>query len=144
MAKRKGNPDIHKYGKKFSADYQPANRRRSMYKELKKKFALTKDEVKVMIEWLLSLDLEKLNDIAKSTKEYPIYVVIIANALLGDLTGKSLGNLETVLGRLIGKTPDNLNVNSKETHVVKLPKGLTKEDLLKLAEIDKDATSKEQ
>ena len=122
MAKRdskgrfiKGNME----GKKFTKTNQPKNagRRPSRFKQILEGLesigeTLSLEDYKKVAAVLLTLTPSELSNVAKD-KDTPIAVILIANAIGGDIDNKRMDNLDRLLDRLFGKSTNSVDVTSK-------------------------------
>ena len=111
----KGN----KEGVKFTSTRQPKNagRKPSRFKELLSNLegvgeTLSQEDYEKITKTLLTLNPEELTDVARN-KQTPIAVILIANAISGDLNNQRMDNLERLLDRIFGKSTNKVDVTSK-------------------------------
>ena len=103
-------------GVKFSSTNQPKNagRKKNVFKKFKDKFNLSSDDVNNIIEYLLSLPLQKLQEIIKDEKQ-SVIVVNFATAILTGVKSGSLYSINQLLDRKIGKPKETIEFNGNIT-----------------------------
>lgn len=74
---------------------------------------ITKADKLQIIESMLELSVSQLKDIATDT-ESPVFMVLIANAIKGDIERKNLLTVNELFNRLYGKSSVNIEVQKKE------------------------------
>ena len=103
----------------FTSTNQPPNsgRKPSRFKQMLEGLSsigetLSYEDYKRITETLLTLNASELQRVA-GDKNTPIAVILIANAISGDLNNQRMDNLEKLLDRLFGKTASNVDVTTK-------------------------------
>lgn len=111
----KGNQE----GVKFTSTRQPKNagRKPSRFKQLLNKLEDVGETISVedygeITKTLLTLNAEELQGVAED-KSTPIAVIMIANAISGDLNNQRIDNLEKLLDRVFGKSTSPIDLTSK-------------------------------
>ena len=110
----KGNRE----GVKFTSTRQPKNagRKPSRFKRLLKELEGVGETISVedygrITKTLLTLNAEELQGVAQD-KSTPIAVIMIANAISGDLNNQRIDNLEKLLDRVFGKSSNPIDVTT--------------------------------
>jgi vacuolar-type H+-ATPase subunit E/Vma4 len=127
-----------KKGKRFSSTYQPETqgRKKSKLKGLIEANDLSSDDISDLITSMFDKTQDELN-VIKNDPEQPFLIRAFVKAMIKDLEGDSLYNINTLMDRAIGK--------SKETKEVKFDdvsdKKLSREEMiskLKQSDIELD------
>lgn len=102
----------------FSSTNQPKNsgRKPSRFKRLLKELEGVGETISVedygrITKTLLTLNAEELQGVAQD-KSTPIAVIMIANAISGDLNNQRIDNLEKLLDRVFGKSSNPIDVTT--------------------------------
>lgn len=107
--------------RKFTSTRQPKNpgRKPSRFKELIAKLEsvnaepLSKEDFAKVVTHLLTLTSGELVEVAKN-KNTPIAVIVVANALSGDIESKNMGNIDRMLDRVFGKAIVTQEITGKD------------------------------
>ena len=106
-------------GVRFSSDYQPANagRKPSRFKQILESLddvgeAISQEDYKKITAILLTMNADELTEIAQD-KSSPIAVILIANAINGDLNNQRMNNFERLLDRIFGKATNSVDLTTK-------------------------------
>lgn len=75
--------------------------------------ALSREDYENIVTFLLSLTGDELIKVAQD-KKTPIAVVVIANALSGDIENKNMGNIDRMLDRIFGRAVVKQEVTGKD------------------------------
>ena len=110
-------------GNRFDSCNQPSNpgRKPSRFKQILDSLesvgeSMSSEDYKNITAKLLTLNPEELTKIAEN-KESPIAVILIANAISGDLDNKRIDNLEKFLDRIFGKSVNKVDLKADvDTH----------------------------
>lgn len=111
----KGNQE----GVKFTSTRQPKNagRKPSRFKKILESLdgvgqTISQEDYERITKTLLTMTGEELSKIAQD-KSTPIAIVLVANAISGDLNNQRMDNLEKLLDRIFGKSTNKVDVTSK-------------------------------
>ena len=111
----KGNQE----GVKFTSARQPKNagRKPSRFKKILESLegvgqTISQEDYERITKTLLTMTGEELSEIAQD-KSTPIAIVLVANAISGDLNNQRMDNLEKLLDRIFGKSTNKVDVTSK-------------------------------
>lgn len=131
MAKNKKSianlrPDL---GKKFSKDYQPANRRKaSLFKmladvigEQEMEVSFTKEDFYKCYQYLIELTKDELKGII-SNPMTPIWMISVASAIVTDAKSGSSQTIEKMFDRLFGRAAQSTDITSGGEKIVAPPK----------------------
>ena len=111
----KGNME----GVKFTSTRQPKNagRKPSRFKKILESLdgvgqTISQEDYERITKTLLTMTGEELSEIAQD-KSTPIAIVLVANAISGDLNNQRMDNLERLLDRIFGKSTNKVDATSK-------------------------------
>lgn len=143
----KGNKEGNRFKTRPPNSGQKPSRFKLINEEISKHGGepLSKEDLSKSIVAMLSLNKDELKKIAMDS-ETPMMVVIIANAIVGDIESKQLSNVERLLDRVFGKStqPIESEVNATISNGVNLD-NLTLEELKQYhALIEKTNAKKEE
>ena len=129
----------HKIGNRFSETNQPESngRKPSRYKQILISLEdigepLSKEDYSRIITSLLTLTLDELKSL-REKKDTPIAILVIADAILGDLENQQLSNVEKLLDRTFGKAIATTEITGKDgKDLIPPARTLTKEEAKEL------------
>lgn len=105
--------------KQFSSTRQPKNpgRKPSRFKKILESLdgvgqTISQEDYERITKTLLTMTGEELSELAQD-KSTPIAIVLVANAINGDLNNQRMDNLEKLLDRVFGKSTNKVDVTSK-------------------------------
>lgn len=101
--------------KRFTSENQPKGKGRkpSIFKKMIAELdelgeSLSLEDFIKIVKSLLVLNKDQLIKIAQG-KKTPIVIVVIASSIAGDIENKQLGNLDRLLDRIFGKSPQKID-----------------------------------
>ena len=115
------NPDLGKVGKHFSSEYQPENtgRKKNRFKQIQNDFELSLDDMKQVINDILSMtDIERQDVIDSDTE--PGYRKAIASAVKGCIKSSNWTQINYMFDRLFGKAVEAHRLVNKDNEDIPL------------------------
>lgn len=87
--------------------------------------SLSQEDYKRISAKLLTMTANELKEIAEN-EETPIAIVLIANAISGDLSNMRIDNMDRLLDRIFGKSTSNVDLTTKGESIKPISKDLAK------------------
>ena len=110
------NPNLDTFNipTRFTPENQPKGRgrKKNHYKELQKQWQLGKRDHEALLGNLLLLNFEELSKIAADPDE-DIIQIAYARALMSDIKGGTLGNVNAIIDRIFGRSAERDETGDK-------------------------------
>lgn len=111
------NPTVNETNKatRFSKSNQPKNagRKKNKFTYLKDQYDLSATDVSNIIKYIASMTPDDLKELIES-KTTPVIILAYASAAYHAIKDGNLGQIETMLNRVIGKPTDKIEQTNKE------------------------------